>query len=548
METIKLAYPFISSNKFLLIFYAVMILIAYPLESLIVPHIFSMFFKELNDGITNEIIYKFVFYFSIFMGITNLAQTICSRLETIIIPNFNKYISNLLFQKIVYFYENNYADLELGKIVTRINSLPSIIRELTTDLITWIIPKIATLLIINIYFCYFDWRLGLVSFIFLLLICYYNFISYDACIELSNQRYTLFENKSEEIQDKLSNLYSIYSSNKINDEVKNVANTNDKFSLQQNKAMICSSKIKNNNNIFTMIFFIFILAFISFLYKEGNFTKEKIISLFLTITFYIPSLNTVITYLPDYTNHMGIIRSVNDYIKLINIDRIQKPELIVKKGKINIKNLTFGYTTDKQIFTNFNLDINPNEKIAIVGPSGNGKSTIIKLIMGYYKVPDGTIIIDDQDINKYSLSSLRKQVSYINQNTKLFNKTIIENIQYGNDTTQEQINLLIDKYSLQNIFKNLPNGFNTIVGVNGDSLSGGQKQIIQLLRLYNKQNKIIILDEPTSALDNETRIAVLKIINDISINSTLIVITHDEQNLNLVKKIIKLKEGKIVKN
>jgi len=548
METIKLAYPFISSNKMLLIFYTVMILLSYPLESLVIPQIFSMFFKELNEGITNETIYKFILYFSIFMGITNLAQTVCSRLETIIIPNFNKYISNILFQKIVYFYENNYADLELGKIVTRINSLPSIIREITTDLFTWIIPKIATLLIINIYFCYFDLRLGLVSFVFLILICYYNFSSYDKCIELSNKRYTLFENKSEEIQDKLSNLYSIYSSNKIDDEIKSVESANDKFSLQQNKSMLCSSRIKNNNNLFTMLFFIFILAFISFLYKKGKFSKERIISLFLTITFYIPSLNTVITYLPDYTNHMGIIRSVNDYIKLINIDRIQKPELNVTQGKINIKDLTFGYTNDKQIFTNFSLDINPNDKIAIVGPSGNGKSTIIKLIMGYYKISDGTIFIDNQDINKYSLSSLRKQVSYINQNTKLFNKTIIKNIQYGNDMTLEQINLLIDKYILQNIFKNLPNGFNTIVGVNGDSLSGGQKQIIQLLRLYNKQNKIIILDEPTSALDNETRIAVLKIINDISINSTLIIITHDEQNLNLVNKIIKLNEGKLVKN
>lgn len=546
METIKLAYPFIKSNKYVLLFYLVTVLLSYPLESLIIPKLFSTFFKDLNLGITNEIIFKFIFNFSVLMGISNIAQTVSSKLETSIIPNFNKFISSYLFEKIIYFYENNYADLELGKILTRINSLPSIIRELTTDMFTWIMPKVMTLIIINLYFFYYDYRLGLVSLIFLVLIFYYNLFSYDACIKISNKRYMLFENKSEEIQDKLSNLYAIYSSNKIKDEIYSFGDVNEKFRYYQNKSMSCSSNIKNNNNLFTLIFYVCMVSFIAYLYKQGKFSKETVIALFLTLNFYVPSLNTVVTYLPDYTNHMGIISSVNDYIKLINIDRVEKPEIKITNGNITIKNLTFGYSEDKKIFNNFNLTINEKDKLAIVGPSGNGKSTLIKLIMGYYKVPDNTIFIDNQDINKYSLGSLRKQVSYINQNTKLFNKTILENIQYGNDLSNEQIHLLIDKYELHDIFKNLPDGFNTSVGVNGDSLSGGQKQIIQLLRAYSKDNKIIILDEPTSALDNASRIAVLKIIADISLNKTLIIITHDEQNLNLVKRIIKLKAGKII--
>ena len=310
--------------------------------------------------------------------------------------------------------------------------------------------------------------------------------------------------------------------------------------------MSCSNTIKNNNNTLTLIFFISMLAYIAYLYNVKNITKEDLIALYLTLNFYVPSLNTVITYLPDYTNHMGIITSVNDYIKQINIDRIIKPDINLTKGSIIIKNLSFGYSDDKKIFNNFNLKIKQNEKVAIVGKSGNGKSTLIKLIMGYYKVPNNTIFIDDQDINSYSLSSIRMKISYINQNTKLFNMTIYENIKYGNDMTTEYISTLILKYNLQNIFKNLPKGFDTNVGVNGDSLSGGQKQIIQLLRCYSKNNKILILDEPTSALDNETRLIVMQIIKDISINSTLIIITHDENNLDLVNKIITLKDGKII--
>jgi ABC-type multidrug transport system fused ATPase/permease subunit len=546
MDTLKIVNPFLKSNKFILIFYTITILLSYPLESIVIPKIFSKFFQQINLDINNNVILEFIKYFIIFMGISSLSQLISSKLETIIIPEFNKYVSNILFQKIIYFYENNYADLELGKILARINSLPSIIRELTTDLFTWIIPKVISLIIINSYFFYYNFNLGIISLIFLAIIVYYNLSNYSRCIDISNKRYMVYEDKSEAVQDKLSNLYSIYSSDKIKDEINSYDKITEKFKKLQNSSMSCSNTIKNNNNTLTLIFFISMLAYIAYLYNVKNITKEDLIALYLTLNFYVPSLNTVITYLPDYTNHMGIITSVNDYIKQINIDRIIKPDINLTKGSIIIKNLSFGYSDDKKIFNNFNLKIKQNEKVAIVGKSGNGKSTLIKLIMGYYKVPNNTIFIDDQDINSYSLSSIRMKISYINQNTKLFNMTIYENIKYGNDMTTEYISTLILKYNLQNIFKNLPKGFDTNVGVNGDSLSGGQKQIIQLLRCYSKNNKIIILDEPTSALDNETRLIVLQIIKDISINSTLIIITHDENNLDLVNKIITLKDGKII--
>jgi len=546
MDTLKIVKPFLKSNKFILIFYIITILLSYPLESIVIPKIFSKFFKEINLNINNNIIFEFIKYFLLFMSISSISQIISSKLETIIIPEFNKFVSNLLFKKILYFYENNYADLELGKILVRINSLPSIIRELTTDLFTWLVPKAITLIIINLYFFYYNFNLGIISLVFLILIFWYNIYNYSDCIDISNKRYMVYEDKSEAIQDKLSNLYSIYSSDKINDEIKSYNDITEKFKKLQTNAMLCSNTIKNNNSIFTLIFFIIMLAFSASLYNNNSITKETLIALYLTLNFYIPSLTTLITYLPDYTNHMGIITSVNDYIKQINIDRIIKPDINLLNGSIIIKNLTFGYSNEKKIFNDFNLEIKPNEKIAIVGKSGNGKSTLIKLIMGYYKVPDNTIFIDDQDINQYSLSSLRTKISYINQNTKLFNKTIFENIQYGNNMSIDFINTLIIKYDLQNIFKNLPKAFDTNVGVNGDSLSGGQKQIIQLLRSYTKSNKIMILDEPTSALDDETRLAVLKIIKDISINSTLIIITHDVNNLDIVDKILNLQDGKII--
>ena len=546
MDTIKIINPYLASNKFIIIFYILTIISAYPLESIVIPKLFSNFFTKINTEINNTIIFDFIKYFIIYMTISSIGQIIGAKLESIIIPEFNKYVTDFLFKKILYFYENNYADLELGKILARINILPSVIRELTTDLFAWVLPKLISLIIINIYFFYYSPYLGMISVVFLILILFFNINRYSKCINISNERYMIYEEKSETIQDKLTNLYSIYASNKINDEIEDFSNVSNRFKDLQRSSIICNNTIKNNNSTLIFIFFISMLVFIGYLFNKQIINKETLITLYLTLNFYIPNLNTLITYLPDYTNHMGIVKSVNDYIKQINIDRIIKPEIDIIEGSVNIKNLTFGYSDEKKIFNNFNLEIKNNEKVAIVGSSGNGKSTLIKLIMGYYQVPNNTIFIDNQDINLFSLSSLRMKISYINQNNRLFNKTIYENIQYGNNISYDEINYLIIKYNLNTIFKNLPNGFNTNVGVSGDSLSGGQKQIIQLLRCYNKNNKILILDEPTSALDNDTRLIVLQIIKDISINSTLIIITHDSNNLSLVNRVIHLKDGKII--
>jgi len=372
--------------------------------------------------------------------------------------------------------------------------------------------------------------------------------SFKPCITISNKRYENYENKSEELQDKLSNLFTIYSSGTIDHEINNYKKTTREFKNIHKQSMACNHNIKNTNGLITTIIFISMCCYISYLYKVEKINKEKLLTLFMILIFYIPCLNTIITYLPDYINHLGIIRSVDDYIDEICINNDIKPDINIIDGNIEIINLTFGYTKENNLFNNFNLNINSKDKLAIIGRSGNGKSTLIKLIMGYYPVPDNTIFIDGCDINKYNLTSLRKQIIYINQNTKLFNKSIFDNIKYGNNISDDDIMNIYDKFNLDKIYKNLPNKFNTNVGVNGDSLSGGQKQVVLLLRNYFKNNKIIILDEPTAALDIDTRSIVIDIIKEISKDRTLIIITHDFDNIELTNKQIEIYNGSILIN
>lgn len=552
MYTLNLIKPFIESNKNILIIYLIFGLLSYPLESIVIPELFGSFFAEVKSNGNN---YSTFFLKAIFFTLfVNICYSIMGYLDSIIVPKFNEYIVNYIYKKLLLYYQNSYNDLELGKIVSRLNTLPAIIRELTTDLFSWLLPRILSIIVINIYLFYIDPKLAIISSGLFIILLFYNFMSYNTCIKISEDRYKKFEDRAEETQDKLSNLFAIYSSGNVKDEIKNYEKINIEYRKSYSKSILCSSKIKFVNNFFQCLIFIILNGLIIYNFKNNKITFAKMISLNMIVGYYLQCISSLMTSLPDYTNHVGIIKSVDEFLAMLEQKEDKRESIVITKGDISIKNLSFSYDNKNEIFNNFSLNIKHGEKIGILGESGNGKSTLIKLIMGYFKSPNNSILIDDKDINNYNSESIRKQITYINQNTKLFNETIYYNIKYGNNLTIEQIDELINKFKLNTIFSNLDNGFNTNVGVNGDKLSGGQKQIIQLLRAFGQNsknttlNKIIILDEPTASVDPKTKEIIIEIVNYFSVNSTLILVTHDISNLKLVNRYIKISKGKIIED
>ena len=562
MYTINLIKPFLESNKSILIIYLIFGLLSHPLESIVIPELFGSFFAEVksNSNINYSTFFYKVIFFTLFV---NICYSIMGYLDSIIIPKFNEYIVNHIYKKLLLYYQNSYDDLELGKIISRLNTLPNIIRELTTDLFSWLLPRILSIIVINIYLFYIDPKLAMISSGLFIILLVYNFMSYNTCIKISEDRYKKFEDRAEETQDKLSNLFAIYSSGNVKEEIKNYEKINTSYRRSYTKSILCSSKIKFVNNLVQCLIFVILNGLIIYNFKNNKITFGKMISLNMIVGYYLQCISSVMTSLPDYTNHIGVIRAVDDFLGMLEQKEDKRESMVITKGDISIKNLSFSYDNKNEIFNNFSLNIKHGEKIGILGESGNGKSTLIKLIMGYFKSPNNSIFIDDKDINNYNSESIRKQITYINQNTKLFNETIYYNIKYGNNLTNEQIDKLIDKFKLNTIFSNLDDGFNTNVGVNGDKLSGGQKQIIQLLRILGhtflkksinlsdgsiSKNKIIILDEPTAAVDPKTKEIIIEIINYFSVNCTLILVTHDISNLKLVNRYIKISKGKIIED
>ena len=197
------------------------------------------------------------------------------------------------------------------------------------------------------------------------------------------------------------------------------------------------------------------------------------------------------------------------------------------KGKITIKDVTFRYDNKESILENFNLDIEAGKMVALVGPSGGGKTTICNLIPRFYDYESGQIFIDDVDISTVTLKSLRENIGIVQQDVFLFTGTIKENIMYGNpNATDEEVIEAAKNACLHDFIMGLEDGYDTFIGERGVKLSGGQKQRISIARVFLENPAILILDEATSALDNVTEYEIQKALEELSKDRTTLVVAH----------------------
>ena len=228
-------------------------------------------------------------------------------------------------------------------------------------------------------------------------------------------------------------------------------------------------------------------------------------------------------------------------------DRNNAQALQVKKGAIRFDQVSFAYNADRLILDKVNIKINPGEKVAVVGPSGSGKSTIARLLFRFYEIQQGVISVDDVNIADCTQDSLRQQISFVPQDTMLFNDSIEFNIQYGNTkASAKQVEQVIKLVNLDSLIADLPDGIKTIVGERGLKLSGGEVQRVAIARAILKQPKIIVFDEATSSLDSETEAAVMEAIQQVTAGVTSLLIAHRLSTIVDADRIYVLNRGKIV--
>ncbi|MFA5747802.1 MAG: ABC transporter ATP-binding protein [Candidatus Absconditabacterales bacterium] len=222
-------------------------------------------------------------------------------------------------------------------------------------------------------------------------------------------------------------------------------------------------------------------------------------------------------------------------------------EINVSQGKIDFQNVDFAYTVGKKIFDGLSLQIHPKEKLAIVGSSGGGKTTIIKLLFRFFDIQSGKILIDGQDISNFTQDSLRQSISMVPQDPVLFHRTIKENIAYGNpDASEEEILRASKMAKCHEFIMKLKYGYDTLVGERGIKLSGGERQRVAIARAMLENTKILVLDEATSSLDSHSEKLIQEAMDQVMKNKTTIIIAHRLSTIMKVDRIIVMENGKII--
>ena len=188
------------------------------------------------------------------------------------------------------------------------------------------------------------------------------------------------------------------------------------------------------------------------------------------------------------------------------------------------------------------MKIADKEKVGIVGRSGSGKTTLMKILVGLHTIESGEVLINEQDVSTMNKRALRNHVNYINQRTHMFNGTVIHNLRYGNDKSEDEIIALLNKYNLTSIYDKLADGINSDVGVAGGQLSLGMQKVTMLVRGICRNTPVVVLDEPLAGLDTTTRSKILKMIVTECAQKTLIVITHDKEILPHMDRVVNLNQ------
>jgi ATP-binding cassette subfamily B protein len=225
------------------------------------------------------------------------------------------------------------------------------------------------------------------------------------------------------------------------------------------------------------------------------------------------------------------------------------PTLKVTQGKIEFREVDFGYRPDEPVLRRFSMTAEPGETTALVGPSGAGKSTIMALLERFYEPQSGAILIDGQDIAKVSRHSLREAIAYVSQEIFLFSGTIRDNIAFGHaEATENDIVAAAKAAHAHDFIMGFGNGYNTQVGEHGTQLSGGQRARISIARAFLKNSPILLLDEPTAALDSESEVMVQRAIDALTVSRTTLVIAHRLQTVLAANRILVIEHGKVIES
>ncbi len=447
------------------------------------------------------------------------------------------------YQKLSFnFFDNQKTGQLMSRITSDLFDISELCHHGPEDIVISIIKVVgAFIILIRI-----DLRLTLLVFAFLplmFLFAYYMRGKMNRAFRKNRER---IADINAQIEDNLSGIRVVKSFANEEIEIEKFYEGNSRFVQSKRESYKNMAKFHSGLTFFTALINIAMIAGGGLFIAGGFITVNDMLTFLLYINTLIEPVRKLINFTETFQNGITGFERFNDILN-ISPDIVDKKEactLREVRGEIEFREVAFKYNdTTYDVFRHINLKVDAGEYMALVGPSGVGKTTMCSLIPRFYEVSEGSITIDGADIRDITLRSLRKNIGIVQQDVYLFAGTVMDNIRYGRfDATEEEVMEAAKNANAHEFIMELPEGYHTYIGQRGIKLSGGQKQRLSIARVFLKNPPILIFDEATSALDNESEKVVQASLEKLAKNRTTFVIAHRLTTIRNAKKILVLTE------
>jgi len=545
----KIMTRFIYENKIMFTFYMLLILL-YPMQEIGVPHIIGILTKNIEQ---KKSIYMPLFLLIFITIVIQLCYIISAKIDLVMYPNFQKYIRNLTMDHVMNVANTNFEEIKGATIIYHLQKLPLNLYSFIEDFRDIYIPQALVYVGTVIYFWFKDKTISIALILVLGIILFLSVYTIHTCHDISRHRDRLYNDLTEDTEDVITNLISVLSSGKKEDENKRADKYMEDYFDYSRKTLQCSQNVRYLIIPIVLLFFCWSLYR---MYQDVIHNKMKsyvMISLVLILLYVMKSMWVIMYNVKEQVFKWG---SIMESIDLLNECGTKKAEsnkddtktLIIPSNSKNgflIENVYYGYEGRPPIFKGLNLKIDSNKKTLLVGEIGSGKSTLLKLLLQYKLPIQGEIYYNGRPYSQITPSEIRTIIGYVPQTPILFDRTLYENITYASqrEVSYDEIINLMHTFNLKSLLDKFPKGLDTPVGKGGSKLSGGQRQIIWILRVIFQNPEVVLLDEPTSALDEDTKVTVHKMLEYLIKDKTAIMVTHDKFLYKIADEVIELRKG-----
>ena len=502
---------------------------------------------QTNDG-------KGLLFFIVLMGIVLLLEVI-SQFYFVYWANWLgqdivKDIRTKLFKHLLSFRMKYFDNAPVGQLVTRSVSDIEAIARIFSQGLFMIVSDLMKMVVVLIFMFYMNWKLTWIVIVAMPILVIATRIFQKKMQVAFEEVRTQISNMNTFVQERVTGMKIVQLFNRETIEAIKFSEINDKHKKAWIKTVWYNSIFFPVADIISSLSLGMVVWYGGTRILGGDL--DTTFGDLFSYTMFITMLFNPLRQIADKFNEMqmGMIAANRVFDILDTQDQIQDKGTITApnfKGAIEFKNVHFGYLENEEVIKGINLKVNPGETVAIVGSTGAGKSTIINLLNRFYEINKGNICIDGENINSYSLESLRKQIAVVLQDVFLFADTILNNITLNNpEISREEVIAAAKNIGVHNFIMNLPNGYDYNVKERGVMLSSGQRQLIAFLRAYVSNPSILILDEATSSIDTYSEELIQRATETVTKGRTSIVIAHRLATIINADKIVVMDKGLIV--